>query len=289
MKQIIYLALLTFLFLPHNIDAQRSFSGKFKKKAYTHYGHSYTLYDFSREGTVMRAKYFASNAYQQYLNWKSGKDILLVTAGAFSDSWAKDGKPVGLCVDNGRIVTRDIDGTMDGMVIVYNGAAQVGGIAIVDLDKKPVTVENPYGSGNYETYYPRSYSSHRTSFLNWGDDAGVTLFQSQLVYSKDKSSNFDNLYYGKKRERRFLAICKKNGVVHHVIVDAPDPLYLNQSAQYAKAVLDYDGFDVLFIVNLDTGGKNILHAHDGYYLRNLNPNPDATIDEATNLIVYYME
>jgi hypothetical protein len=269
--------------------AQVDWQGKFRIKAYTHYGHNYTLYDFSREGRVMKAKYFAIDAYREYSNWKTDKNILLITSGNFVDSWGRDAKPVGLAVDNGRIVTRAVDEIMDGMIMVYNGGVHVGGIAIVDLDINPVTVENPYGSGNYESYYPRGYASHRTTFLNWADDAGVTLFQSQLVYSKDKSSNFDNLYYGRKRERRFLAICKKDEVIHHVVVDAPDPLHLNQSAQYAKAVLDYDGFDVLFIVNLETGSHNVLNVNNGQYLEDLKSNPNVSLEDSPTLLVYYTD
>ena len=285
--RILYFLIFSLIF--SGLNAQSYYGGKFSVKKYTHRDYSYTLYDFSREGTNMRAKYFAQNAYEQYKKWKTGKDILLVTAGAFSDSFKSWGKPVGLCVDNGKIVTKVADNVMDGMVIVYNGAAQIGGIAIVDLDKKPVRVENPYGSGNYESYRPRTYSSDRTNFLNWGKSAGVTLFQSQLVYSQNKATNFSNLYYGKKRERRFLAICMKGGNVHHVIVDAPDLLYLNLSAKYAKEVLEYDGLKVLYIVNLDTGDKDILHVYNGSYLANLRPNPNAKIEDATNLIVYYRD
>ncbi|MCU7551411.1 hypothetical protein OCK74_19975 [Chitinophagaceae bacterium LB-8] len=272
-------------------NAQSYFDGKFRIAGYTHKGYNYTLYDFSREGGKIKAKYFAQNAYTQYQNWKSGKQVLLITAGAFSDSWNQDGKPVGLCVDNGAIVNRVPNSDMDGMVIVYNGGAQQGGLAVVDMDIKPVTVQNPTGS-----YYPRTSAEDRTNFLSWGETNGVTLFQTQLVYSSDRSSSNANLTYGSKRERRFLAICRKNNVVHHVVVNAPDDLELNLSASYAKAVLDYDGFSVLFIMNLDTGDKNVLHAYDGSYLKDMKPYKGsstyadrAKVENATNLLIYYTE
>lgn len=265
-----------------SMNAQQSFyGGKFRIQSYTNNGDSYIIYDFDRKEAKMRAKYFAQNAYSQYKNWKSGKNVLLVTAGAFSTSFESNGIPVGLCVDNGKIVNRSMKSEMDGMVIVYNGGSQVGGIAIVDLDKGPVTVDGD------DSYYPRTNTNDRRSFLNWGRDNGLTLFQTQLVYSEKKRNNFANLYFGKKAERRFLAICKKRGKVHHVVVDAPDDQYLNKAAKNAKEVLEYDGFYVMYILNLDTGGKNILKVNNGSYLQTIQE--VSPIKKATNLLIYYTE
>ena len=282
------------LFVFGFVQGQSSyFDGKFTVRGFTHYDQQYTLYDFSREGKTMKAKYFATNAYQQYLDWKAGKEILLVVPGAFSDGWEKSAKPVGLCVDNGKIVNRSPDSNMDGMVIVYNGSTQIGGIAIVDMDKSPVNCETSYGSGQYKDYYPRTSSTDRTIFMNWGESNGLTLFQTQLVFSEKKASyeNFQNLTYGEQRERRFLAICRKNGDVHHVVVNAPEKQYLNTAAKRAKEVLDFDGFQVLYMLNLDTGWKNLMYAYNGSYLEDLKPstNENATIDRATNLLIYYKD
>ncbi|RYZ00279.1 MAG: hypothetical protein EOO11_02095 [Chitinophagaceae bacterium] len=289
--RILFLAL--GLCLCGTLQAQEYFSGKFRRKQYSNDGNTYTLYDFSREGNNMKAKYFAQNAYKQYDSWKTGKQILLVTAGAFSDKWTSDAIPVGLCVDNGSIVNRSPHSDMDGMVIVYNGGAQQGGVAVVDMDYNNVKVQDPLGSSNTVSYAPRSSASDRVNFLNWGEKNGVTLFQTQLVYSSDRSSNFSNPTYGNKRERRFLAICRKGGVVHHVVVDAPGSLELNLAASKAKGVLEYDGFSVLYILNLDTGCKNLLHAYNGSYLENISPStgctPTPTLENATNLIVYYRD
>ena len=248
-----------------------------KKKSYD--GRTYILFDFNRENNLVKAKYFARNAYAQYETWRQGKEILLVTAGAYSETFAPGSIPVGLCVDNGTIVTRTPDMTMDGMVIVYNGGAQEGGMGIVDLDVNPVRASNA-------SYRPRDNVSDRINFLNWGQQNGLTLFQSHLVYSSDRSNNFPNMYYGEPRERRFLAICRRGGVVHHVIVDAPDMLELNKAASNAKSVLESEGLSVSYIVNLDTGNKNILHAYNGSLLKDYRPS-NAKLEDSTNLIVYY--
>jgi len=267
------------------------FDGKFKVINETEGGEIYTFYDFSRKDSKIKAKYFATNAYSQYEAWKSGKTILLVTAGAFSDGWETTSKPVGLCVDNGITVTKTADPVMDGMVIVYNGGTQAGGIAVVDLDKNKVRCEDPYGSKNYVYYQPRENATDATNFLSWGSREGLTLFQTQLVYSEDKSTNFANETYGKERERRFLAICKKDGDVHHVVINAPKKLYLMKSAKYAKNVLERNGFSLMYLLNLDTGNKNLLHVYNGSSLIDLKPSSheQAKIEKATNLLIYYKD
>jgi hypothetical protein len=265
------------------------FGGKYKISTKNKNGNEYKLYDFSRSGGQIKAKYFATNAYKQYQQWKLGKEILLIMPGAFSTSFdPKKAKPVGLTVDNGVLINRNIDNIMDGMVIVYNGGGQQGGIAVVDLDEKAVKVQKRYGTGDYANYYPRTSSIDRDNFIKWGENQRVTLFQTQLVYSKDKSNNFSNLYSGKKRERRFLALCYKNSQLHHVVIDVPEYEYLNLAAKNTKEVLENDGFRVWYIMNFDTGGYDILHAYNGYYLEQIKT-AKMSIKEATNLLIYYKD
>ncbi|MCP4176157.1 MAG: hypothetical protein GY756_00145 [bacterium] len=279
MKQITLL--ISFLISVQISNAQSYFDGKFNIQESTHKGFSYTLYDFSRESGVMRAIFFAQNAYSQYQGWKGNKKILLITEGSFSDSWGATAKPVGLCVDNGVILNRTPEIVMDGLVVICNGGSQIGAIAVVDLDKKAIKCEI---GENYEYYHPRESAMDRMKFLEWSANNGLSIFQAHLVYSEKKTSleNSRPLDYGHKRERRFLAICKKNGVVHHVVVDASDALYLNLSAKYAKAVLDKEGYDIMYILNLE---PNILHAYDGNDLINLK---SKTIEKSSNLLIYYM-
>ncbi|WP_461043835.1 hypothetical protein [Spirosoma harenae] len=280
MKLIVCILVFTFPIFNNIIYGQSYFDGMFTVNSYTTNNHNYKLYDFSRENSVIKVKYFAQNAYRQYSDWKAGKQVLLVTSGAFSDKWESDATPVGLCVDNGVVINRTPDDNMDAMVVVYNNGGQEGKIAVIDMDVSPITL---FG----KRYWPRNYSSDRVEFLSIARQYGLTLFQTQLVYSVDRSSNFTNLYFGAKRERRFLAICRKNGYTHNVIVDAPDDLELNLSAKYAKDVLNYAGFDVSYILNFDTGGKNILRVYNGTYLRDLLV--DSKITESTNLLVYYKD
>ncbi|RYZ00285.1 MAG: hypothetical protein EOO11_02125 [Chitinophagaceae bacterium] len=282
----IMILLLGLLLSADTLCAQELYlNGRFRKKSYANNNNKYTLYDFDMGDGVVKAKFFAQDAYSRFQRWRGGKKVLLVTVGAFSDSWESTAKPVGLCMDDGSVVNRTPDDGMDGMVVVYNS----GKITVVDLDTRYVTVNSDTGKLRLE---PRESAVDRYKFLSWGQKNSITFFQAQLVYSMHRKANLTNLTFGNKRERRFLAICEKGGTTHHVVVDAPGDLELNLSASYAKGVLEYDGFTVSFIMNLETGGRDILHVYDGSGLKNLNPNPgneEARIEKSTNLLVYYTE
>ena len=46
---------LVFAFGWQTLEAQNYYSGKFRIQSYTHYGYTYTLYDFNRTGAKMKA------------------------------------------------------------------------------------------------------------------------------------------------------------------------------------------------------------------------------------------
>jgi len=247
---------------------------------------NYSVFDFSRKGTKIRAKYFARNAYHEYSQWSRGKKILFLCSGAYSNSWAYNATPVGVCVDNGDIVNRNVDSKMDGMVIVYNGGAQVGGIAVVNIEKEPVTVKQ----GQSASYYMNNHKD-KNKFLNWARNQNATVFQTHLMYSKSYGNGFSNskLRYGKRAERRFLAICTdRNGTVHHIVVDRPNSEYMNKAASEVVNMLQSKlNYTIYGLFNLDTGGKNIMKAYNDK--GRIIAQTVQSESEATNMLVYYTE
>lgn len=278
------LALFLLLLCSFIPSSTQYYSGLYEVYQATYSGSKFTLYDFSRKGTRIRAKYFAENAYSQYMNWKVGKNILLAAAGAYSTSFNSSAKPVGLTVDNGVIVNRRVDYDMDALVIVYNGGAQVGGIAVVDLEHEDITT----GSGrNKQTFNIRN-AREKAEFLNWASNVGATVFQTNMMYSSHGFGfDEDNQRNGSGAERRMLAICKKGRDVHHIVLNHPNSEYLNRAAYNAVQVLKSQGFTIYGLLNLDTGGKNILQAYDDD--EDLIGRGNTPISAATNLIVYYYE
>lgn len=246
--------------------------------SYTYYDKKFELHQFKLDGSI-KVKYFSRNSASRFFDWYSDKTVYLLCSGAFSESWESYSKPVGLTVDFGSIVNRNIDSTMDGLVLLNDGY-----LSAVDLDHLSRGIEL---EGEIFSLNPRNSDTDKEILITTAEYNNMTIFQTQLVYSELSNSNFYNLYYGEARERRFLAICSKNGYYYNVIVNAPDNLSLNLSGKYTKEVLEYDGFNAHYILNLDTGGRDVF-----YYKTDdvtLTSKGHKDINESINLIVYYSE
>ncbi|MEL6628558.1 MAG: hypothetical protein AAFQ83_07835 [Bacteroidota bacterium] len=282
--------MLTTLYIVPQAKAQTFLGGSYIRSEVKFDGSNFTTYHFSRKSNKkngkVKAKYFAKDANEQFARWKNDKRILYYCSGAFSISWDSDSPPLGICVDNGVIVNRDLDATMDGLIIVYNGGAQAGGIAVINLDKEKVTTKN---NGVSTTYDLRNYSD-RARFLNWAVNNDATVFQTQLMYTKTYGYGFppNKITYGNKATRRFLGICIRKGVVYHVVVDYNESDYLNQAAdKVTRYLTNTMGYDVIGLFNLDTGGKDIMKAYNdsGGEI----DSGDYNVNIATNLLVYYVD
>ena len=270
-------------------SAQVYLDGRFQKANFTYQGLSFTSYQMSRtslsDGRI-KAKYFARNASKRFESWRAGKQVLVVCAGAFSESWETDSKPHGLCVDHGDIVneylhiSQDYNGnSLDGLVIVYNGGADAGGIAVKDIEFGVVTA-----GGN--SYKIKDDYSDRMQFTYWAQENYATVFQLPLMYTAEYGKNYGSLFYGDQKERRFLAICRgRDDQIYHLIIDVAKDVYMNRAAHKLKDWIYANGFKRLYgLLVLDTGGKNILYEYmDGYPMQIAG----TQVSNATNLLVYY--
>lgn len=270
--------LLAFLALTE-INAQSYYNGLYQAGSSSFGGKKYNIYQFSREGNKVKARYFVRNS--RALDDLKGKKILFYCSGAFSQTWDANSTPIGICVDNGNIMNKSVDGTMDGLVVVYNGGAQQGGIAVSNLDKEPINT-------SAGSFWVKNNAADRTNFLNWAAKESATVFQTQLMYStKGYEFPTDKLNNGSAAERRMLAICKNSsGTVQHIVVDAPQTDYLNNSAKNIVQMLQSAGFTIIGLFNLDTGGRNVMEARDD---RGKTISSIGKLDDAINLIIYYMD
>jgi len=265
------------------------YNGLYQIVQVNHEGTDFILYQFSRQGGRLKARYFAQNANYFFQQWKAGKQVLLVCAGAFSSSWETDAPPVGICVDNGQVVNRAVNNTMDGLVVIYNGGSGKGGVAMTNLEKEAITVAQGLSA-------PTPLWVHNTTdrmmFLNWAERESATVFQTQLMYSKSHGFGFDlynHRYAGALATRRFLATAQKGNELFHLVIDMPHQAdYLNNAAYKVVGMLQQQGFGTIWgLINLDTGGKDILQVYDPY--GNLLHSTDKGTEVATNLLVYYYE
>ena len=232
-----------------------------------------------RGSDKIKAKYFAYGQVSQKYS-AFNQQIILACAGAFTERSGATLQPQGLTVDNGAIVNRDLNGTMDGLVIVY----QTGGIVISDIEKDWLSVEENGTKQSLNILI----SEHKTAFLNWAQRNKATVFQTQLLASP-RGLRLDVLKAQREfRERRLLAIVRdaQTKEVIHVVFNIPKAFYLGPLTQ-----LVYDHLrkttEVVGLLNLDTGDYDILQVKTptGESLSSLNgPKP---IGIATNLLVYY--
>jgi len=262
--------------------------GDYRRDVLQYSGTTVIVNDFNRGSGVIKAKYFARNAYLQYSEWlqHSGKRVVYLCSGAFADSFTAEAAPIGLCVDNGDIVSRSIHSEMDALLVVYNGGAQVGGIVAVNLDYEAITVE---GSNSY---WPRDHGLDLFKFLDWSERNGATVFQTQWLYSTryGYGSGVDPYSKsGKSAKRRMLAVCvSERGEVHHMIVEIERDEYLDRSAALAVDVIEQSyEYQIVALVNLDRGAKDIMEAYNDYGVRIAQGSTQ--LSNATNLLVYYTD
>jgi hypothetical protein len=234
------------------------------------------------EASSIGMKYFAVRANSEYQKWQVDKDVLLVTTGAFSSEWTDRAKPIGLCVDEGRVLNRSPRKEMDALVIEKKGA-----LTVVDLDNERMQID---WEGEKLSVNPRDGSLiNRVKFLHLAEASGWTVFQSQLLAGPNRNEAGLDLDYGNAAERRMLALASKAGHDYRIIVDLPQAEKLHRAAQIASQQLAKAGFTLHYLVNLDTGDRNLLYVKRDDELQKVSQVESnyADIAAATNLLVFY--
>ena len=261
-------------------------NGKYTTFSDNSTGKDIQFFAFSRKSNVIKAKYFAQNAPKQFAKWKEQvkPEILMITVGAYSTSINEMiRKPLGLTVDNGKTVNRNLEeDQLDALVVVYNGGSQKGGIGIVNLETSPLKVNQ----GEVGEYWVKNSFADRQKAIKWAENQGATLFQAHLLYDKNGVCFPDNYRYkGKTSERRYLAVATKGGVAYHIVADIPGSEHFNSGGEKVAEILKKRGYKIFGVINLDVGGYNLLQAYDdkGNIIRKTSHPLEAT----TNLIVWY--
>jgi len=255
-----------------------------QKKPIEYYGGAYQVYTLKEEGLTFKifdmnisrgnfkVAYFGQNGAANYKSWKRGHSrVLCYFAVGFAQDWAPDQPPLGLSVQQGRILNRNMEADMDGLVSLTRQGTL-----------KAVNISAEKAEGRYDL----TQSSDRSRYLRTVGSSGSSIFQTQLMYTAQQGSMMGDLKYGQKSSRRFLAICTdKRGQTHHLVMDVLSRTHLNNAAAKAIVALKEKGFTVQYLLNQDTGGRNIMEAFndrgDRIYLAPVD------ISKATQLLVYY--
>jgi hypothetical protein len=247
-------------------------------KGGTKYGNAIWM-DRSASGKRIKAKYFASgDTYQKFLNWKGNKDIIMVSSGAYSSGMnGRYSIPVGICVDNGEIVNRNIDHKMDGLVIVE----AVGGVRVSDVEKG-----NLYLGSLGKRVSP---IKDKLVLLNWGREESATIFQTHLLAYDNKLRTYSN-GDAKRASRGMLALVtdKKDNVMH-IVFEIDREVSLYEAAKDALSTLKKRNLEVVGLMNLDRGAYDIMEAYNDNSQSMSFLSGSVSVSNATNLLVYYYE
>lgn len=237
----------------------------------------------------IKAKYFAASSYgktvpQRYAEWSRGRKIVAVCAGTYMDNY---GNPVGLTIDNGVEVNKNL-ANFDGLVIVY----ATGGIAVSNIVNKDLSMT----CSGTKNVFDITNQFDRLKFISCSKTEEATVFQTHLLVYKNQlqfKSNFDYSKVDDRRERRFLAVGydQDKNIIHSIVnIPSAQAANLKEGAQKVMDILNYNDIDdIVFVINLDTGSQDVFFAYD----KSGNPFSrfSGTLDlsNSVNLLVYYYE
>lgn len=295
---IIKLIILAFclFYLKSEQNAQNYDSDYVETISELHNGELYKAVLMYRKDYRVRAKYFANELnnqtiYKRYESWKKygGKKIVLYSAGAYMNNLsAAHATVVGLTIDDGEIVNKFLDPKMDGLVIVYPNN---GGIAVSNIDNGDLTLSGGNAIAGKKYNLRNDYDLQK--FRSWAVGETATVFQTHLLVFNNKLmfKTIPSCPTSKKRERRFLAICKDEyGEIVHVIIDKPEAECLYQASEKVlKYLHEIRGMHIYGMMNLDTGAQNVFKMYTKSGKEHSIIKGTVPLNNARNLLVYYFE
>lgn len=252
------------------------------------------IIDMSKDQNHIKIKYFAGNyngtsVYDRYLLWARSKKVIAYSSGTYMTLCdPSKATPVGICIDNGKLVNNTMTNDLDGFAIVYN----TGGIAVSNLKDKDLKVTGKDGKVltlNLRDAYDKNI------FVNWAKENEATVFQSHLFYYKNdffitpqKSSTKS------PASRRFLAAgYDENKILHNYILNIKAKCDLfpgtKKAVEFLKKVKEVN--NLVFLINLDTGCQDVFQTNkaDGSVDSRPEFKGEIPIEYATNLVAYYYE
>lgn len=242
-------------------------------------GHSIWI---NRSSRRVSAKYFADNPnanspLNRYNAWRRDKSVVLVSSGAYATSF-HGGIPVGITVDNGKIINQTYESKMDGLVIIY----ATGGIVVSDIEEGNLSLEG-VGVVDIKDSYDRQ------KFFRWAQKENATVFQTHLLAYKNQSK----IYTRKSGTavRKFLILAKdRGGSLYHIIFYTKKrDMTLAAGTKNTLKYLKGKRMNVIAMVNLDTGGFDVLGTGGDAKDCNGNYLEGGTRDRSqmTNMLAYH--
>ena len=104
-----------------------------------YYGWEFNTITLNREASNKRikVKYFAAKDYngasvpERFANWFQSKNVIAFSSAGYMTEWdLNNATPVGITVDNGRVVNRKV-ADFDALVVIY----ATGGVVVADINE----------------------------------------------------------------------------------------------------------------------------------------------------------
>jgi hypothetical protein len=203
-----------------------------------------------------------------------------------TDCQANIALPVGLCIDNGKMVNGVLADNLDGLIIVFPS----GGMVVSNLKTGDLNI-SPSIAGKSKLNLRDALQLE--IFIDWAKQNSATVFQTHLLFFGNKIQISPNSS-PKIQERRFLAVGKDiSGDIKHYIVNLEGANTLYQATlKVSKYLQDFENItNLTYLINLDRGCQDVyefyksngtLDTRKGFSGKSLKT-------QATNLIVYYYE
>lgn len=257
-------------------------------------GHAYEIYEMvpsasqSRIGFAIffrrpdvHARYFADRASSRFHQTRQNGRVLLAATGGFTNNYSI---PEGLSVEEGRLVNAVLMPDRHGLVLVQPS----GGIRVLNLKRSRIDLPRRNGRGTQTIRNPLESLIDYSRLIQWCRRERATVFQTQLMAFSDTLLIDPGRASRETAERRMLALVRnrKDNSLHHVIFDIPTPQTLYDISAEILAILHARNFKVEALLNLDTGGQNVLYVYDD---RGVNIQPlvgTRPSQQATNLLLY---
>ena len=279
-----------FLFLSissfrNNTKLQLPFENNFIEVGHADYkGDEFGFVNMKMEHGRIKSKYFGANnedgttVSDRYNMWALGRDKIAVISAGYKDAY---GTPVGLTVDNGRIINQSLE-KFDGLAMVY----PTGRVVVTNLDDGDLTLQNDPN----RRFDIRNNHRDKQDFVDWAESQEVSVFQTHLLVYKNNleiANNSDPT----KRERRFLAECKNvttNKTCHVIVNFNSDYVSMYNGAKKTKEFFNnFLGLEVNFMINIDRGVQDILFVYNSDGSINKSIIGNVAINSGSPLIAYY--
>ncbi len=243
--------------------------------------------DFNVKLKYFAAKQGEASVYERFTSWRKGKNILVYSSGTYmSDCDAKSAVPVGICIDEGRMLNNVISHNFDGFCIIQNENLYVN-----NLEDNDFTIIYPNGERRGINIKDKIDVS---IMLDWATKSKSTFFQTHLLAYRNELKIKPELSSDKLSNRRFIVSGNdhENKTIH-IIFSIVNNLSLYESSILAFNYLRSNNIlkDITFIINVDPGCQDVYQVFnsDGSIKRILGFIGTFDISASANLLVYYTE